>query len=115
MAKPGGGGGGPNLQKMIQQANKLQRDMAAAQEALAAESVTGQAGNGLVTVAMSGSREVQSITVDPSVVDPDDIETLQDLLVVAVRAALVAVDELAEERMAPLSQGMGGLNLPGLL
>jgi DNA-binding YbaB/EbfC family protein len=109
------GGGQPNLQKMIQQANKMQRDLAVAQEQLAATTVTGQASNGLVTVTMTGQKELQSVSIDPSVVDPDDVETLQDLVVVAFRDAMRAADDIAEETVGPLTSGLGALNIPGLL
>jgi DNA-binding YbaB/EbfC family protein len=111
-------GGQPNLQQLMKQAQKMQRDLAAAQEELAAATVTGQAGGGLVTVTMTGAKELQAIAVDPSVVDPDDVETLQDLLVVAFRDAARAADELAGDTMGPLTSGLGGmgggLGLPGL-
>ncbi|MDQ1726336.1 MAG: nucleoid-associated protein EbfC [Frankiaceae bacterium] len=110
-------GGQPNLQQLMKQAQKMQRDMAAAQEQLAVAVVTGQAAGGLVTVTMTGAKEVQAVTVDPSVVDPDDVETLQDLLLVAFRDAARAVDELTAETMGPLTSGLGGmgggLGLPG--
>ena len=110
-------GGQPNLQQLMKQAQKMQRDMAAAQEELAAATVTGQAAGGLVTVTLSGAKAVESITIDASVVDPADVETLQDLLVVALRDAARIADELAAETMGPLTSGLGGmgggLGLPG--
>ena len=111
-------GGQPNMQQLMKQAQKMQRDMLAAQEELAAAEVTGSAGGGLVSATVSGSGELRSVTIDPSVVDPDDVETLQDLVVAAVRDANRAAQELASERMGPLTQGMGGLGgslgLPGM-
>lgn len=111
-------GGQPNLQQLMKQAQKMQRDMAAAQEELAATEITGQAGGGLVTVTLSGAKELLSVAIDPSVVDPDDVETLQDLIVVAFRDAANAADELAADTMGPLASGLGGmgggLGLPGL-
>ena len=110
-------GGQPNLQQLMKQAQKLQREMAAAQEELAASVVTGQAGGGLVTVTMTGAKDVQAITIAPSVVDPDDVETLQDLVLVALRDAMRAVDDRAAETVGPLTAGLGGmgggLGLPG--
>ena len=88
----------------------MQQALAAAQDQLAEEEVTGSAGGGLVTATMSGDGELRSVTIAPSAVDPDDVETLQDLVVAAVRDARRAADELAAERMGPLS---GGLGLPG--
>jgi len=95
----------------------MQRQMMAAQEELAATEVTGSAGGGLVTATVSGSGELQSLTIDASVVDPDDVETLQDLVVAAVRDANRAASELAAEKMGPLAGGaggLGGLGLPGM-
>ncbi|MCU1678559.1 MAG: uncharacterized protein JWM93_3317 [Frankiales bacterium] len=111
-------GGQPSLQQLMKQAQKMQRELAVAQEELAAAIVTGQAAGGLVTVTMTGAKDLQTITVDPSVVDPDDVETLQDLLIVAFRDAVRAADDLAGETMGPLTSGLGGmgggLGLPGL-
>ena len=110
-------GGQPNLQQLMKQAQKMQRDLAVAQEGLAAATVTGQAAGGLVTVTLTGAKELQSITLDASVVDPDDVETLQDLLIVAFRDAARVADELAADTMGPLTSGLGGmgggLGLPG--
>ena len=67
-----------------------------------------------MTAVVTGASELKSITIDPSVVDPDDVETLQDLVVAAIRDANRAAQELAGQRMGPLTQGMGGLGLPGM-
>jgi DNA-binding YbaB/EbfC family protein len=109
----------PNMQQLMKQAQKMQRQMLAAQEELAAAAVTGSAGGGLVTATVNGSGELQALTIDPSVVDPDDVETLQDLVVAAIRDANRAAGELAQEKMGPLAGGLGGgglggLGLPGL-
>jgi DNA-binding YbaB/EbfC family protein len=109
----------PNMQQLMKQAQKMQRQMLEAQEELAAASVTGSAGGGLVTATVNGSGELQSLMIDPSVVDPDDVETLQDLVVAAIRDANRAAGELAQEKMGPLAGGLGGgglggLGLPGL-
>ena len=103
------------MQQLMKQAQKMQRDMLEAQAELSAAEVTGSAGGGLVSATVSGNGELRSVTIDPSVVDPDDVETLQDLLVAAVRDANRAAQELASERMGPLTQGLGGgLGLPGM-
>ena len=103
------------MQQLMKQAQKMQRDMLEAQAELADAEVTGSAGGGLVSATVSGNGELRSVTIDPSVVDPDDVETLQDLLVAAVRDANRAAQELASERMGPLTQGLGGgLGLPGM-
>jgi nucleoid-associated protein EbfC len=110
-------GGQPNMQQLMKQAQKMQQELLAAQEELAAAEVTGSAGGGLVTATVTGSGELRSVTIDPTVVDPDDVETLQDLVVAAVRDATRAAQELAGQRMGPLTQGlggMGGLGLPGM-
>jgi|SRR5580704_10202374 DNA-binding YbaB/EbfC family protein len=104
----------PNMQQLMQQAQKMQRQLAAAQEELAATAVDGTAGGGLVRATLTGAGELTSLVIDPKAVDPDDLETLQDLVVAAVRDAKRAVDELAAEKMGPLTAGMGGgLGLPG--
>ena len=69
---------------------------------------------GAVTAVVTGASELKSVTIDPSVVDPEDVETLQDLVVAAIRDANRAAQDLAGQRMGPLTQGMGGLGLPGM-
>jgi DNA-binding YbaB/EbfC family protein len=81
---PGGGGGGQGLNQMMKQMQKMQADMAAAQDALAAATVEGSAGGGMVKVVVTGSGEVQSVHIAPEVVDPDDVEMLEDLVLAAV-------------------------------
>ena len=112
------GGGQPNLQQLMQQAQKMQQQLAEAQAALAEAEVTGTAGGGLVTVTMTGGGEVRSVKIDPKAVDPDDIETLEDLVVAALANASETMRNLAEEKMGPLAQGLGGLSgglgLPGM-
>jgi hypothetical protein len=102
------------MQQLMKQAQKMQRDLAAAQEQLAATSVEGTAGGGLVTATLTGAGELTAITIDSKAIDPDDVETLQDLVVAAVRDAKRVADELAATTMGPLTAGMGGgLGLPG--
>jgi nucleoid-associated protein EbfC len=108
-------GGEPDLAQLMQQAQQMQQQLVAAQEELARTEVTGTAGGGLVSATMTGSGELTALTIDPSAVDPDDVETLQDLVVAAVRDARRAADELTASRMGPLAGGLGGgLGLPGL-
>ena len=76
--------------------------------------VRGSAGGELVTAVMSGSGELRSVHIDPSVVDPDDVETLQDLIVAAVHDAARAAAELSAQKLGPLGQGLQGFGLPGL-
>ncbi len=107
------GGGQPDLQAILQQAQQMQQALAAAQDQLADEEVTGSAGGGLVTATMTGSGELTAVTIAPAAVDPDDLETLQDLVVAAVRDASRLAGELTADRMGPLAGGLGG-GLPGL-
>jgi hypothetical protein len=107
------GGGQPNLQQLMKQAQKMQEQLEAAQAELAEAQVTGTAGGGLVTATVKGSGELLDITIDPKVVDPDDVETLQDLVVAAVRDANRAATELTNEKMGPVTGGLGGMGLPG--
>jgi DNA-binding YbaB/EbfC family protein len=103
------------MQQLMKQAQKMQRDLLAAQEEMAQQSVEGSAGGGLVKATMSGAGELTAIAIDPKVVDPDDIETLQDLVVAAIHAAKSEADGLAAKTMGPLAGGMGGaLGIPGL-
>lgn len=99
-----------NAKQLQQMAQQMQRQMAKIQEELANEVVEGTAGS-YVTVTMNGHREIKSITLAPEVVDPEDIETLQDLLVAAIGDASKKAQELAEKRMGPLT---GGMKMPGL-
>jgi nucleoid-associated protein EbfC len=106
-------GGQPNLQQLMKQAQKMQQQLAEAQAELAEAEVTGTSGGGLVTVTISGSGEVKSVKIDPKAVDPDDVETLEDLVLAAVHNANDAVRKLTEQKMGPVTGGMGGLGLPG--
>jgi len=100
---------------LLRQAQQMQQALAEAQEELANAEVTGSAGGELVTVTMTGSGDVVAVTIAPAAVDPDDVETLQDLVVAAVRDAQRAVNDLASSTMAPVTGGLGGsLGLPGL-
>ena len=96
---------------LLQQAQQLQVKMAKIQEELASETVEATAGGGAVSVVATGKQHIQSITVTPEVVDPDDIEMLQDLVTAAVNEALEKSQRLASQKMGALT---GGLNIPGL-
>jgi DNA-binding YbaB/EbfC family protein len=100
-------GGTPDMSALLAQAQQMQQQLMEAQEQLAATEVHGQAGGGLVQVTMKGSGEVVSVSIDPKVVDPDDIETLQDLIVGAVADASKQVTILAQSRLGPLAGGLG--------
>jgi nucleoid-associated protein EbfC len=101
---------GPGGQAKMQ---KLMRQLEAAQAELAEAEVAGTAGGGLVTVTVSGTGEFRSVKIDPKAVDPDDVETLEDLVLAAIHNAANAASALAEKKMGPLTGGMGGLGLPG--
>src|SRR4030095_813193 len=111
-------GGQPNLQQLMKQAQKMQKQLADAQAELAEMEVTGTAGGGLVTVTMTAAGEFRSVKIDPKVVDPEDVETLEDLVLAAVHNAAAQAHEGSEEKRAPLSAGLGGLGgglgLPGM-
>jgi len=104
----------PNMQQLMKQAQQMQQQLMAAQAELAEAQVQGSAGGGLVTATMTGSGELVSLTIDPKAIDPDDVETLQDLVVAAIRDASRAAQDLAQETMGPLAGGLGGLGLPGM-
>ena len=104
-------GGQPNMQQLMKQAQKMQQQMAAAQAELAAAEVIGTAGGGLVTVTLNGAGEVLSLKIDPKSVDPDDVESLEDLVLAAIRDGVRQAQELAATTMGPVSGAMGGLGL----
>ena len=105
MRLPIGGGG------MAEQLRRLQEDMANTQAALGDETVEATAGGGAIKVVMTGHQRIQSLTIDPEVVNPEDVEMLQDLVVVAVNEAIEKSQNLAAERMSGLTAGLG---IPGL-
>ena len=107
----GMGGGAQNMQAMIRQAQKMQEDMAAKQEELDAREYEINAGGGVVTVKINSKKEVLSIDIDPEVVDPDDVETLQDILVAGVNEAIKRVEDTNSKEMEKIT---GSMNMPGL-
>jgi nucleoid-associated protein EbfC len=106
--------GQPDMSALLAQAQQVQQKLMEAQEQLANSEVHGQAGGGLVQVTMKGSGEVVGVSIDPKVVDPDDVETPQDLIVGALTDAARQVTILAQDRLGPLAGGMGELGIPGL-
>ena len=109
---PKGMGGGPqNMQAMLRQAQKMQEDMAAKQEELDAREYDISAGGGVVNVKINGKKEILSIDLKPEIVDPDDIETLSDILVAAVNEAIKRVEETNSEELGKIT---GPMNMPGL-
>ncbi|MFF8992631.1 YbaB/EbfC family nucleoid-associated protein [Streptomyces sp. NPDC014983] len=109
------GGGQPNMQQLLQQAQKMQQDLHRAQEELANTEVDGQAGGGLVRATVTGAGELRGLKIDPEAVDPQDTETLADLIVAAVQAANENAQALQQQKLGPLAQGLGGgTGIPGL-
>ena len=103
----------PNdMNDLIAQAAQVQAELQKAQEEILATNVEGQAGNGLVKVTMTGGAELVDLQIDKSVVDPEDVDTLQDLVMGAFKEAHAAAGRLAQEKIGPLSQGMGGQGGP---
>ncbi len=109
---PQGMGGGPsNMQSMIRQAQKMQEQMTTLQEELDGREYDIAAGGGAVKIKMNGKKEVLSITLSPDIVDPDDIESLQDVLVAACNEAIRKVEETNAAEMGKVT---GGMSLPGM-
>jgi DNA-binding YbaB/EbfC family protein len=106
----------PNFQQMLKQAQKMQEDMVAAQEALKSEEVEATAGGGMVTVKVTGDLQVKSIVIAPDALEDGDAELLSDMVLAAVNEALRAAQELAATRLGGVTGGLdlGGLGLPDL-
>ena len=112
MAKKGFPGMMPgNMNQLIKQAQKMQSDMQKMQEELESKEIETSVGGGAVTVKVNGKKEVVDIQIKPEVVDPDDIEMLQDLVLSAINEALRNVDDMQSSQMNKLT---GGMNIPGL-
>ncbi|SHK19574.1 hypothetical protein SAMN05421803_11559 [Nocardiopsis flavescens] len=109
--------GGMDMQALLQQAQQMQQQLVEAQEALESAEVEGTSGGGLVKVKLSGRGQVEDITIAPAAVDTDDAadtaETIADLVLAAIRDAEAQVERLQQEKMGPLTQGLGG-GMPGL-
>ncbi|MEV5570586.1 YbaB/EbfC family nucleoid-associated protein [Spirillospora sp. NPDC052269] len=109
--------GGFNIQDLLQQAQRMQQQLMDAQQELAEAEVTGTAGGGLVTATVNGQGEVTGLTIDPKVIDADDpadtAETVADLVLAAIRDAGRAAQELQQETMSPLTEGLPG-GIPGM-
>jgi DNA-binding YbaB/EbfC family protein len=105
---------GMDMNKLLQQAQQMQAQMAKAQEELADETVEASAGGGLVTVKATGAGEIAEIKIDPKGIDPDDPELLEDTVLAAVNEALRSAQALAQSKMGGMMGGLGDLGLPGL-
>jgi nucleoid-associated protein EbfC len=103
--------GNGNMQNMMKQMQKMQKKMEEAQVKLGEEKIEGTAGGGIVSVVVSGHKEVLDVTIKPEAVDPDDIDMLQDLVLTAINDALKKADELSNNTMGQFTKGM---NLPGM-
>ena len=109
---PQGMGGGPsNMNQMIRQAQKMQEEMARVQEELDAKEYTVTSGGGMVEVVINGKKEITKLTLKPEVVDPEDIEMLQDLIISGVNEIISEIEEYSTEEMAKVT---GGVTMPGL-
>jgi DNA-binding YbaB/EbfC family protein len=105
---------GMDVNKMLQQVQQMQAEMAKAQEELAAQTVEASVGGGMVTVKASGAGEIVEIKIKPEAIDPDDPEALEDLVLAGVNEALRNAQELMQSRLGGALGGLGGLGLPGL-
>lgn len=108
---PRGMGGGANMNQMLKQAQKMQEQMLKMQEEMQTKEYEASAGGGAVTVKLNGKKELTQITLSEAVVDPEDIEMLQDLIIAAVNEGIRKADESSESELSKLT---GGLNIPGL-
>ena len=104
-------GGGMNMQQMMKQAQKMQKQMMEMQEDLANKTLDVSAGGGAIKVTINGEKQITDLTISPDVVDPDDVEMLQDLVISAVNEAIRQMDEAVSGQMSKLT---GGMSLPGL-
>lgn len=103
----GAGGGMPNMNAMMKQAQQMQKKMAELQEELEGREFEATAGGGAVNVVVNGKKEVKAINIKPEVVDPEDVEMLEDLVMAAVNEALRTADETVNQEMGKLTGGMG--------
>ena len=116
--QPGMGGGSGDMQKQLRQLQAMQAEMEQVQAELAEKEITSTAGGGAVEVTVNGNKEITKLTIDKDVVDPDDVEMLQDLVTAAVNEAMRQMEELSEAEMSKVTGGLGsiggGLGIPGL-
>ncbi|MDF2567150.1 MAG: hypothetical protein K0R90_606 [Oscillospiraceae bacterium] len=109
---PQGMGGGPgNMSQMVKQAQKMQEDMQKAQQELDQKEFKATVGGGAVEAVASGNKELKSLTIKPEVVDPEDVEMLQDLIISAVNECFRQIEEISNDQMSKIT---GGMSIPGL-
>lgn len=101
--------GGMNMNNLMKQAQKMQKQMAETQEALADKTVETTSGGGAIKIVISGKKEIQEIKINPEVVDPDDVEMLEDLVLSAVNEAIRQADEMYNSEMGKITGGIGGM------
>lgn len=104
-----------DMRKMMKQAQKMQLELARAQEEIKDFTYTATAGGGMVSVIAKGDNTIESVVINPEAVDPEDVEMLQDMVLAAVNDALTGVSEQSEARMSNVTAGMKGMNIPGLM
>jgi len=105
----------PNMGNLMKQAQKFQTQMAKLQEELGDKTIEASVGGGMVTVVVNGRQELLSINIDPEVIDPDDVEMLQDLILAAVNDGLTRAKDMVNEEMGKLTKGLNIPNIPGLM
>ena len=103
-----------DMKKMMKQAQRMQLDLARAQEEVRDYTFTASAGGGMVQVTARGDNTIQEVVIDPEAVDPEDVDMLQDMVLAATNEALRGVSAQVEERMSAVTAGMGGLGIPGM-
>ena len=109
-----GGFGGMNINNLMKQAKQMQADITKTQEDIASKEFTASAGGGAISVKVSGEKTLKEINIKPEVVDPDDVEMLQDLVMAAVNEAIRQIEDLTESEMNKITGGFGGgLGIPG--
>lgn len=108
----GGGFGGGNMNNLMKQAQKMQKDMEKAQQELEGKTVEVSVGGGAINIVATGKKEIKEIIIKPEVVDPDDVEMLQDLILSGVNEALRKAEEMANSEMGKITGGLG--KMPGL-
>ena len=106
---PGGMGMPGNMNNLMKQAQKMQKQMEEATKELQEKEVTSSAGGGVVEVTVSGNREVTKVKIDPEAVDPDDVEMLEDLIMAATNEALRQIEEISAQSMSKITGGLGGM------
>lgn len=110
--KPGSGGGAGNMQKQLAQMQAMQKKMEEIQAELEEKEIEATAGGGAVSITVNGKKEISKVLIKPEVVDPDDVEMLQDLIMVAANEAMRQIEEMSQNEMGKLT---GGLSIPGLM